>query len=238
MQVEVKPIDLSSAKEEKESAEVMLREVGGIVICDQESYNFGAEILQKIKGRLKWLEDTRKTLKEPILLAGRQIDDFFRIPIATYGRAEAQVKVLMIAYGQQEEEKRRKEEEKLRREAEKKRVELEAKAEKAREEGKEDKAEKYEEKANNVIEPVLAPTIEKLKGISYKELWRAEVVDFEKLPNAYKLPDMPKLNKIAQATKGLVEIPGVKFRSERILTSRSENNEQIRPSASSAGRAN
>ncbi len=102
-------------------------------------------------------------------------------------------------------------------EAEKKRLEEVAK--KAEEEAEKRRDKKEEVK---VEAPVLAPQAETPSGISYKIRWTAEVVDFKLLPNEYKLPNMPILNKMAQATKGKVPIPGVKFNSEKDVSSRSK----------------
>jgi hypothetical protein len=227
MQVEVKPIDLSAIKQEELASAVMLSECKTITIVDQESYNCAAEILAKIKGRLKWLEENRKSLKQPILEAGRRIDDFFRVPMDGYSQAKNILDAGLLTFEADEERKRLEMEAKLRREAEKKRAELEAKAEKAREEGKEAKAEKYEEKANNVIEPVLAPTIEKPKGFySYKK-WYAEVVDFAKLDDIYKIANMSMLDGIAEKTHGLQKIKGVTFKYKMIAVNKMASRSEI-----------
>ena len=218
--ISIEPIDVSVVKLEEPIALAVIKDARQLVISDQPSYNLAGEILGKIKSRLKWLEEQRKSLKQPALELGKRIDDFFRAPMVVYGEAEGIVKIGMLKYATEEERKRSELEAKLRREAEKKRLELEAKAEKAREEGNEAKAEKYDEKVNNVIEPILAPTVEQPRGVSFKELWRAEVIDFAKLPDSYKLPDMTKLNKVAQATKNTLQIAGVKFYMERIVSSR------------------
>ncbi len=125
------------------------------------------------------------------------------------------------------EKQARKQEEKAA-EARRKAAEVEDVKEKARLEAEAKKADEEAERRRDKKEdvkveaPVLAPQAETPSGISYKIRWTAEVVDFTKLPDEYKLPNMPILNKMAQATKGKVPIPGVKFNSEKDVSSRSK----------------
>ena len=176
--------------------------------------------------------------------------DLFRKPLIMLVEAERIVKKGMIAYTDKQEKLRQEREEKLRKQAEaeearkrkaleeqakkqeekaaelrrqateadaKERVRLEEQARKAEEE-----AEKRREKKEEVhIEaPVLASTVEQPKGVAYKDKWYAEVVDFTQLSDEYKLPNMPMLNKVAQATKGKLCVPGATFKSEKIVASR------------------
>lgn len=65
-----------------------------------------------------------------------------------------------------------------------------------------------------------APKAQKVAGISTRVKWHAEVTDFAKLPDDYKLPDMQKLNKLAQASEGALNIPGVAFKSSKVISAR------------------
>jgi hypothetical protein len=135
---------------------------------------------------------------------------------------------------EQEREWRRKEEEK-RKEAErltleaskiknaKARAEAEAQAAKAKLEADKAAAKADERAAEqaNIIAPTAAPRVEAVKGVSYKDSWTAVVDDFAKLPDDYKIADTSKLNKVGQATKGQISIPGVTWKKEKIVISRS-----------------
>ncbi|MFA6142478.1 MAG: hypothetical protein WC738_04195 [Candidatus Omnitrophota bacterium] len=141
---------------------------------------------------------------------------------------ERRKKAEQEAEWRRKEEEKRKEAEKLAREAAREKdakvkAEKEALAAKAKAEA--DKAaSKADERAfeqQNIIAPTAAPKVEAVAGVSYRDQWTAEVTDFEKLPNDYKLPDMSKLNKVAQATKGTLNIPGVKWNKEKIISSKS-----------------
>ncbi len=107
-------------------------------------------------------------------------------------------------------------------EEEKERKKLEKKAEKAEAKGDTEKAEDLRDQKEQVAveAPVVAKRTEAPKGISYRNKYTAEVIDFAKLPDEYKLANMPMLNKTVQAQKGQVPIPGVKFKSEKIVASR------------------
>lgn len=220
--IKVDPIDVSIASIEDTKSVAILGEASGLAahIISQESYEIAADLRTKVRARLKWLEDTRKSITQPLDQAKKAVMDLFRKPTEKYEQALNVIDKAMIAYDEAEEKKRLAEEERLRKEAEKKKADLEKKAEEARASGKEDKADKYEEKAANIVTPTLAPTAEKPKGIQYRDHWTAEVVNFEKLPNDYKIANMPMLNKVAQATKGTLQIPGVVFKKEKIVASR------------------
>ena len=86
------------------------------------------------------------------------------------------------------------------------------------------KAQAKEEKAATVSAPVIqvASTTPEVKGLSYREIWRARVVDAAKVPREYLVPNMDALNGIAKATKGTITIPGVEMYSERSASSTSK----------------
>jgi len=218
--IDVKPIDVSIASEEEKQSVVAYNEAVSIEIKDQAIYEKAGELRSRIRSRLKWFEDARKSITQPLDQAKKAVMDLFRSPTQRYEQALEAIDRAMIRYDDDQEKKSKAEEDRLAREAEKKRQENLKKAEAARAEGKEDKATRYEEKASNIITPSLASTAEKPKGIQYRDQWKCEVVDFEKHPNDYKLPDMMKLNKVAQATKGSLNIPGVIFKKEKIVASR------------------
>jgi hypothetical protein len=218
--INIAPIDVSKAQEVTIEAQNINTHAGALAIKTQVEYEDASAFLKRIKTKYNEIEATRKSITQPLDQAKKNIMDLFRKPLELLRQAEGVAKRSILTYMDEQERIRREQEEKLAREAEKKRKELEAKAEAAREAGKETKAEQYEEKANNVVAPVLAPTVEQAKGQAVKLQWSAKVIDFAKLPDNYKLPNMPMLNKVAQATKGQVPIPGVEFKSEKILASR------------------
>lgn len=102
-------------------------------------------------------------------------------------------------------------------ESDKKQRELQEKAEaQAKKElakGNSEKAQAIMENIPQFASPVPEPT--KIEGMSKLiETYKAEIVDINKIPRNYLLPDMSALNKVGQATKGMAKIPGVKFVKE------------------------
>jgi len=70
-------------------------------------------------------------------------------------------------------------------------------------------------------EPIVVPVVKmedttKHEGVSYSKKWKARVVDFSKVPDEYKIINQVKINQIATATKGKINIPGIEVYAEKI----------------------
>ena len=218
--VSVNPIDVSNVENELVEADKALRAAEGIVIQDQSTYELAANVRKAVNAKAKELEGERKHIKEPIIEAGKRLDSLFKRPIDMCKKVIGICDQKMINYTDIQERKRKEEQDRLDRIAEKKRQELEAKAEAKREEGKEDKAERYEEKAAEVMAPVAAPRVEKAVGVHFTTRWYGEVTDKAMVPEEYKLVNQPMVDKLMQATKGSIPIPGVKAVSKKSVNSR------------------
>lgn len=219
--IEVGRLDVSQAETARVDSELILSNARGLTITNQEQYESAAQLGSLIRDKIKKLDEARKSITKPLDAAKAAVMALFKKPLEALEQAQTYTDRGLIAYTEQQELIRRDQEAKLQREAEKKRAELEAKAAAAREAGNDNKAEAYIEKAQNVVAPVLAARVEKVQGVSYRELWYAEVVNFASLPDAYKLPNMSMLNKHAQNVKGMVPIPGVKYRMEKSIAQKS-----------------
>ncbi|MEN6492603.1 MAG: hypothetical protein ABFC85_11500 [Rectinema sp.] len=80
---------------------------------------------------------------------------------------------------------------------------------------------KVVDQATEKVEAILgavAPVPEKIKLDGFKEQirWYAEVMDVEKIPRKYMIPDMVMLNKLAVALKHSFDIPGVIAKSRKV----------------------
>lgn len=62
----------------------------------------------------------------------------------------------------------------------------------------------------------------KVTGTSMREVWKAVVVDISQLPRKYMIVNQSMLDKMAQATKGAVPIPGVRFEKTYINSTRAK----------------
>lgn len=226
--IKVEPINTEQAHTELPIALQALSDAKALVIENQAELESAAFVLKRIKGGMKNLTTICKGITRPIDEAKSRVLDLFGKPLNFYKQAEEAIKQAILNYTTAQERIREKKEEALRVEAEEKErrrvAALQRRADIAREKGKEEKAESLEAQKEEEVAPppMLAPTTEKVKGVHYVEKWTGEVVDFAKLPDEYKLPNMPMINRVAQATKGQVPIPGVKITSEKIVASRAK----------------
>lgn len=225
--IEIAPINTKEAKVAEEESALMLVKANTLTISTQENYENAAEVLKSIKNKYKDFETKRKSITSPLLQAQKAVMELFRRPLSMLQEAEKLIKKGMITYTDVQENIRLEQEAKLRRQAEaeeaKKKKALEERAKKAEEKGDAEKAEELREQKEQVAveAPVLAQRTEAPKGVSYKTKWTALVVDKTKMPIEYLEPNMSMLNQVAQATKGKLIIPGVEFKSEKIVASRS-----------------
>ena len=249
-QITVAPIEITVADHARDDAVALYEQARRVVITAQPDYEMAGGLLQKVKKKAREFDGQRKEITKPMDEAKSKAMALFKPPLDMLKEAECHLKRDMIDYTNEQERKRREQEEKLRRqaaaeEARKKRAleeqarKKEAEARRLREEAekanaeererleaeaskKEAEAEARREKAEDVhVEaPVLAPTIEKPAGISYAVKWTAQVLDKKAVPEEYKLINESALNKVAQATKGSIAIPGVVFTSEKVVSSR------------------
>lgn len=221
-EIRVESIDADLVIAQTDDVNVIAAKSEKIVIANQEQYEFASDTLKQIKARAKELDTQRKEITIPLDEAKKKVMDLFRNPLDLLAKAESYVKKLMLDYVSEQERIAAEKQRELQRLADIERKKLDAKIERAKASGKDEKAEELEiqKESIQVITPIVAPTIETPKGVSFSMKYRAVVEDFSKLPDEYKLPNQTALDKIAQATKGTISIPGVKIESEKILSSR------------------
>ena len=80
-----------------------------------------------------------------------------------------------------------------------------------------------------VVSPVLAAPVHRIEGMSTRDVYRAKVVDLMRLVAAvargqesitYLQPDMVRLNAVARATRGSIQIAGVAIRKDVSVSQR------------------
>jgi len=199
----------------------MVEQAKDIVINSNPKYLSATDFLKGVKSLQKEVlstfnpivEKANQTHKEALMQKQRHLNPLLA--------AEKLVKSKISAFVTEKEWLERAEREKEQKEAEKRRLKLEEKAEKAYKAGNDGRAVDLLEEAAVTIAPEVKSKIADVKGVTIREDWYAEVVDFGVLPRAYAMPDMQKLNKFAKAMKNTVAIPGVVFRSKKIIGSTS-----------------
>lgn len=151
----------------------------------------------------KEIEAVKKEWLGPIDEHRKTVFDMFRQLTDPLAQAVRQTKTAMLLYD---------------REQERIRLELEEIARKERE--LEEAKARAENRAPVEVQTVAIPeqdtgrTRAELGLASTVTTYRANVVDFKLLSDDYKLPDMAKLNRVVNAAKGKIEIPGVKIEPE------------------------
>ena len=221
-------VDINTIEEQKKTADVpALCKKADLVISNQAEYDKATDILKEIKTRIKELDTQRKDITNPIDKAKKAVMDLFKPPIELLEKAEAKIKALVLDYNNKKEKEAKEEQEKLQKKADKKAEEekkkIDAKIEKAKASGNLEKVEELEQKKEEIVPidvPVISAKVDTPTGVSFREIWKAEVIDFKILPDEWKLPNQTALDKMASATKGTVPIPGVKFKSEKVVASR------------------
>ena len=233
--LEIEPINTKAAEEYRGKALDITKQVSIMTIRTQEHYEQAAGFRASMKKMLTEIETSRKSITKPLDVAKAAVMDLFRPAQTALENGIKHADSLIISYQDQKERERREQEEKLRKQAEaeekKKKEALEERAKKAEASGKAEKAEELRQKAEEVqvVAPILAPTIQKVEGLSFRENWSAEVIDLMSLVKAVaegKAPlnflqaNQTVLNSQAKATKDAMQFPGVKFKSEKVPVGR------------------
>ena len=221
-------VNIDTVEEQKKTSDVpALCQKAELTISNQTDYENASVILKDVKSRYKELDEQRKKITKPLDDAKKAVMELFRTPLELLDKAENKIKGLMVSYTTEQERKAKEEQARLQKladqEAERKKKLLDAKIERAKASGKEEKAadlEMQKETIVPIVAPVITPTIETPKGVSYRDKWYAVVIDEKLIPREYLVVNMEALNKIAGATKGTLKIAGVEFKSEKILASR------------------
>jgi len=247
-EIVVKPIKVDSVDKAIQESHDAFESVNIIAIKDQATYENVAEIRQVVNSKIKELNKERKTITDPLNVAKNKIIALFKKPITMCEEVISVCDSKLVEWTDKQEKLRKEQQEKLDRQAEKEREKREeeerkwqekedanrAEADRLLKEGREEEArkanaeaekaaakvEEKQVKAAEIIAPVIAPKVEKVKGVHFTEKFSGEVTDFSILSDDYKIVDQSKLNKVIQATKGTLAIPGVKIKVEKIVNTR------------------
>lgn len=112
----------------------ILQNSEGLAIASQVDLDNSNVVLKIVKQKIKELEESRKNITQPIMLAKKRVDELYKVPLEMLEKAENLIKRGMITFTEKIERERQKQEEELRRK-------MLEKAEKAEAKGKVEKAE-------------------------------------------------------------------------------------------------
>jgi len=195
-------------------------------IVTADDYEDAAAILQRIKGRSKELDELRRSLTRPIDETKRRIMALFERPMSLLVNAEAAIKHGILGYQREQERLRAEEEARLRELARKEQERLLARSQRAASAGKEEMAETLENQAAMITAPIVVSDTPRISGLSTRQTWHAEIVDWTALiravaeghvPEAVLLPNMIVLNAQARALKSALDYPGVRAVPEQVV---------------------
>jgi hypothetical protein len=215
-----------AAAEAREVAEIAAQ----LVIDSPDMYELAGDQLRAVKAAAKRVEETRRSMTVPLDAAKKAVMDFFRPFSDRLAESEAHLKRGMSSYlaeiERQRAAERAAEEARRRAEAEEAARLLEQIADPA--EAAAVAAESELLAALPVYAVTTAPTA---AGISTRETWRAEVVDFAALVKAAAadaallsllLPNTAEIGTRVRATKGETAIPGIRAYSETTIAARTK----------------
>ncbi len=199
------------------------------VIKTTTDYVDAGETLKDIKSRQKKLDELKKSATRPIDEAKKAILALFADPEQRLKSAEVHLKQALNAYNARIEEARLVEQARLRDLQRKEQERLLARAKKAEEQGNFDKAQDLQDRVEFMPVPIVVMDTEKVKGISTRTTWHAEVTDLGKLvqavasgtwPLSLVEPNMKVLANLATSLRDQANIPGVRIFSEQGVVAR------------------
>ena len=196
----LKPEHLAQAQTVTDESIALAAQCEQVVIQNEAQYTEAADILMEIKTRAKAVEVTRTNITKPLLAAKREIDKLFKAPAQHFKKAETGIKMGMLTYKREMEEKAR-------------RLEEEARA----------LAQKENATVTEVREALIQATTEteapKVSGIVTRKVMRFQIEDESKLPREFLKPDEAK---IKAAVKAGIAVSGVHVWQEEEISARSK----------------
>jgi hypothetical protein len=214
--------DLASKPEVKAliaQTDSILSEAESYQVVTADDYSASAEVLKRIKGHQRKLEETEMSITRPINEGLKAIRDLFRSPRERAAKAESLVKRAMIAFSDEQERIRREEQRRADEAARKEQERLQQQAAKAAASGKTEKAAGLEERAAAVVAPIVHRETPKVAGINTRAVWKFSIVDEKQIPREFLMVDESKIRKHVANMKGDTSIAGVRVYAETSLAS-------------------
>lgn len=213
--------------EQKSSAMKILEQARYLNITSAADYEAAAEFTKQVKSLSKRIKDYWEPLKKSARASWQSLVDREKELLKPLEQAEAEVKTKMAAYQkkvQEEERAARELAEKLKREEAER---LLAEAAKAAEQGNEMESEILLAQAEimEASQPAVQMQTPKATGVSTRTLYRARIIDESKVPVevagvVIRPVDLAAINKLAQASKGKIQIPGIEIYEEQSVAVR------------------
>lgn len=202
----------------------ILDQIQEITINNDEDNIKAGNFLKLIKPVIKNIKGYWKPLKESAKKAHSDLCAREKAMLEPLESAETEIKAKISVYITEQEEKAKKEQEALRKAQEEEAFKQLEEAEKLKAEGREDEAQIQEELAYAIdqVKTVVTPTIQKQEGISYMTDYQVVIVDANKVPTyindiEIRPIDVQAIKKLAKASKGQIQIDGIKILEKKIM---------------------
>ena len=175
---------------------VQWAEAASLIVVETETdYTTAAQCLAEVKTKARDLEAQRQAATKPLLEAKRTVDGWFKPALDSLAKAEGAFKMAIARYQD------------LARAAMRAAMAEAQKAETATE----------MVAALAVVDEVKAPVV---KGLSSRTVYKFDLLDAEKLPREYLVPDLKKIGAVVRTLGEGANIPGVRIYSETQISSR------------------
>ena len=185
-------------------------------IISAPAYTVAGDDFKKVNRKMKELTDMRLSMTRPLDDSKSKIMAFFKKPIEILEQIKRNISLCMSAFQSEQQRKARAEEERLRKLAEVEARELERRAGKVKSEEKREQLLQQAEETKNIT-PVVAVEVPKVQGVATRTNWKYEIINEKLIPRNFLKVDEVKLGQVVRATKGTLQIPGVKIYSEESI---------------------
>lgn len=203
-------------QQEQFRTEVLTAAKAEIAVVDQQTYVAANGLISKLQGVKKEVTARFAEPKKKAAEAHKAVCELEKSFLAPVEDAIRRLKDQTTRWYAAEQQRIAAEEERRRKEAE----EMAALAAEAEATGDSETA--AEAVVAAVIESATCTAMPKVSGTAMREVWHAVVVDIEKIPREYMIVNQAALDKIAQATKGALAIPGVRMEKSYVNATRAK----------------
>ena len=211
----------------RNESQPIVNQVNDLVIKDTESQRAASELLILIKTGLKKVKEKMDPICKASNDAHKGNTGLRNELTEPFTHAENILKQKLARYLNEQAEKQRfaqiEAEATARAEEQKKQEAIMRKAEKAEAKGDTEKAmELHMEAAMVTVAPEIIAGPEKVPGVHKSEIWGFEITDIKAVPREYMIVNEVSLNGLAKATKGAINLPGIKFVSRTVVSARAK----------------
>ena len=151
-------------------------------VVTEVAFSAASDLLKRIKGGLKRIDEARVRITGPMNEALRQVNAQAKEAAAPLLESETIIKRALIQYQDEQKRIQREQQRKADEAAARERARLQEIADRAAAKGQEAKAETFAARAEMIVPPVVTHAPPKVAGISTRTIWKFEIIDPEKEP--------------------------------------------------------